>query len=110
VKVNGTAVILFMYILLIGCSQTISTNDLDIPVMKEGYDSTEYELERESAKQLSFKVDLPYHSKEAFFYYFDFYKNNGWSLCGEVGDWVKHSYLDKNRKIVDTERIMVSAN
>lgn len=97
---------LFICILLVGCNLISIADDLDIPVMQGGYDSKVYELKEESARQLSFKIDLPHRSKSAHIYYVDFYRSKGWSLCGEVDDWSKHSYLDDNKKIIDAERML----
>ncbi|MCB1865803.1 MAG: DUF2812 domain-containing protein [Chromatiales bacterium] len=93
-------------LLVVGCNNTSRENSFFVPLMNGGYKANVYHLERELAKQLTYKIDLPYRSKSAYMYYVDFYVNKGWTLCGELDEWHKHTYLDGNKQIVNSERML----
>lgn len=103
---SPAAVFAFVLSTLLGCQPVSEVQGIDVPVMEQGYAARTYHLDRQGTRQVSFKVDLPYLSTEAYEYYISLFRKNGWIVCGEPGSWERHSYLGSEKERKDVKRIL----
>jgi len=85
-KLLITLLVLFS-VLMASCQESGKVNQFD--VLPGGKNVSRIDLKKESAKQLSYEVQLPYPNTSVLDFYSDKLVSDDWKKCKPLGEWTE---------------------